>query len=603
MINDTSDNNMTQWTDEQKAIITKYQRINFVNACAGSGKTATILGVMEHIKQQRDARTKTQKTNGILGYVGKQEKLLYLCFNKHLKEDVKKKLAMKGLEKQVRVGTFNSITYQYVFFERNGGVPKFDDFLVARGFDLTCMDMSDCCKAILKEMSKWLVNWKEDQEMEFLVEKLLECKDFKITHALCDRLYMLDNQVQPYRYIFVDEVQDLKGLFLEMLVRQVKYVDKMCSQGQEGAVFFVGDPCQKIYGFLDPREGFNFLHKRLKEEGVSYKEFHLTCSFRCPPHVVGEANKILALLGAIPMQSFKNEMKNEYRDEFKGKGSILLCRTNFAILEHIARAILPDGKREKELRFFNLGEKDIGQIFRDFEDMCLFWKKDFDKIDNKEKFSPYEKLMQKQGSLLIVLKTAIEKGDSVFASDLSSFMDIKERLENRGINVGVLLDEIRRLEEEGKKDSPFDCYISTAHKSKGMEFQSVCLAPQGFMRYYGIDLFDFDELKKSLDKVEFKVREVKKKGEGEVGEVAKNYLRVLRDFKAFLKQDFEDNVVVEELRLLYVALTRSQSHLENATNYTNNLEKWLDGIKDVVVSYKDLAQEGERLYEREKIST
>ena len=70
------------WTEEQKAVIKCIDPLIVVNACAGSGKTATLLGIMR---------------------ANPKKKILYIVFNSSMKEEAEEKVKKQCEEIKVWV--------------------------------------------------------------------------------------------------------------------------------------------------------------------------------------------------------------------------------------------------------------------------------------------------------------------------------------------------------------------------------------------------------------------------------------------------------------------------------------------------------------------
>ena len=72
------------WTQEQKSVIKCTDPLIVVNACAGSGKTATLLGVMR---------------------ANPNKKILYIVFNSSMKKEAEEKVRKYGFH-YVDIKTF-----------------------------------------------------------------------------------------------------------------------------------------------------------------------------------------------------------------------------------------------------------------------------------------------------------------------------------------------------------------------------------------------------------------------------------------------------------------------------------------------------------------
>ncbi len=79
------------WTEEQKQIIKCQDPLIVVNACAGSGKTATLLGIMK---------------------ANPNKKILYIVFNTSMKQEAEEKVR-KYKFYHVHIKTSHGLAYQH----------------------------------------------------------------------------------------------------------------------------------------------------------------------------------------------------------------------------------------------------------------------------------------------------------------------------------------------------------------------------------------------------------------------------------------------------------------------------------------------------------
>jgi DNA helicase-2/ATP-dependent DNA helicase PcrA len=128
-------------------------------------------------------------------------------------------------------------------------------------------------------------------------------------------------QPQQYRYVFVDECQDLNILQQELAYRS-------CEPG--GRMIFVGDQRQAIYGFAGAdAESFDRIIQRTKGDVLP-----LNICYRCPTSHIELAKKLVPALEAAPNAA---EGIVEYAnpdDLYKlvSKGSLVMCRLNAPLI-------------------------------------------------------------------------------------------------------------------------------------------------------------------------------------------------------------------------------------------------------------------------------
>ncbi len=136
-----------------------------------------------------------------------------------------------------------------------------------------------------------------------------------------------------YPFLFIDELQDTNLLQLDLLNLLV---------GENTHVFAVADDDQMIYGWVDahPENVTEFV------ERFGAKEVPLLSSYRCPPHIVRAANRVIAL------NERRRDVFMESRVETRGGDVIVLAAQNMSEGEVVAREIeraLADGIPQGEI--------------------------------------------------------------------------------------------------------------------------------------------------------------------------------------------------------------------------------------------------------------
>lgn len=99
--------------------------------------------------------------------------------------------------------------------------------------------------------------------------------------------HMYDMKVGPYKHVFIDEAQDLNPAQLQLAL-------SACAK--DGRITLFGDRNQAIYGFrAASSESFDKLIKSLKA-----KILPLSISYRCPVNVVNKAKQFVPTIQAAP---------------------------------------------------------------------------------------------------------------------------------------------------------------------------------------------------------------------------------------------------------------------------------------------------------------
>lgn len=429
-------------TPEQQAAIEGAQsgRTIKITAYAGTGKTSTLIHIGHSIPHRR---------------------FTYLAFNKAIAQDAQKKFSQN-----VRCHTFHSMAFNNVSREitknltgirwmpdsmaqffglKDISVPmeklKHQHALLSKSEQayilISAVNMfcrSPDSQMLLGHVVKAVPEWVENHAA-IQVAKLLypHCKDFwekctskdydyKISHDLYLKLWAMQDPVIPGDYLMMDEAQDADPLMLNILSKQ------------KVPIIFVGDRNQAIYGW---RGSLNAM------KSINAPEYRLTKSFRFGQAVADKANQILSTLlnEHVPL------IGNEAIDSTIGPISqpqAFLVRTNVGAFS-LVLDLLNEGRKPRV-------EMDTASLITDIEDAIklernlplnkssiFFGFNSWDQVERFVKDTP--------------------------GSDLKAIVSLISRNSPQ-----TLLSVLSNLSQ---KDG--DCVVSTAHKSKGLEFDSVYL--------------------------------------------------------------------------------------------------------------------------------
>lgn len=288
-------------TPEQASIfaaVAAAQRNLIISACAGGGKTSTIVESLKTLPV-RDPDTLMPPS------------IVFLAFNKSIAETLKARCPS-----HVNCATFHSLGYSAL--RRSGILPK-----------TSKVDGSKCRKLVFNAIGRT-----DDTDNVIRLVSLLKSRPQEPTAGLCeelcllhdltfedrgtafraavsvvnastrdlslidfdDMLYLpviLDVSFDPMDWVFVDEFQDTNDIQLEILGRLQKpwISDQPDEQYSPTRYIFVGDPAQAIYGFRGANS--DAMTKGATRFGCT--SMPLSVSFRCPKAVVAEAQKALAM--------------------------------------------------------------------------------------------------------------------------------------------------------------------------------------------------------------------------------------------------------------------------------------------------------------------
>ena len=477
-------------TSEQLAILKSTGNIK-INAVAGSGKTSTIIEY---------AATRPAES-----------KILYLAFNKSVKDEAKKKFEDRGL-KNVKVETAHSLAYRHIIPKYGYTVKsgyktteiaeilnlrvngeKHAEFIIANHINKLLTFYCNSSKKTLQELNyidtitdkkaKTFVKTHYayiQQKALVLIEKM-DKKKIDIIHDYYLKKFHLSNPKLSYDYILFDEGQDASAATLDIFLKQ------------DAVKVIVGDTNQQIYGW---RYAVNSLEK------ANFQTFNLSTSFRFDQNIADLAIRILKLKSHI-------EIKNEVSINGKGMerpvlSKAVIARTNLGLLLK-AIGYVTEKKKVQQLYF----EGNIHSYTYADDGTSLY---DVLHLYNGKHRLIRDKLVKAMNNL-DDLKDYVKKTEDV---QMGMMVEIVEKYGNE---IPKILDEIKAKHVDNKDREKAEIIFSTVHRSKGMEYDEIQLVN---------DFLTEETLKKIVD------------DKPENIDVAK---------------------INEEINLLYVAVTRTKNKL------------------------------------------
>lgn len=316
---------------KQQAIYDLFHNTNYniiINAVAGSGKTTTLMQLLEQIN----------------------EKALFLAFNKSIQTEIQEKIDSRGLKmgkaltmhalgllairnwKTTRIN--NSKNYELVRklqddFPEHFGRRKmrWEDKLRA---SFTLMDMNDVSRMFLTDdyetvveamvsIDKSVYEFPGIKEVweQMLTYRYAAYEENTVEVDFQDMIFLaahknLEIPLEP-TYLFIDECQDLN-------LAQHKMINNFIEQGTIRKWVAVGDKNQAIYGFSGASgESFNmFLDKG------NVRQMPLDMCYRCPRSVVTEANKVFNVM--MPAKREEGKVREINDVSLVKNDSMIVCR-------------------------------------------------------------------------------------------------------------------------------------------------------------------------------------------------------------------------------------------------------------------------------------
>lgn len=485
-------------TEEQLTAIRSPAKKLTIVACAGSGKTTTLIEKIKHMANQPDVRT---EEIGIITYTNAAADVL------------RKRLMKEANPAYAHLGTTHSLIYRLVRIEHE-----------ARGFKPPTILPEGSASELLLTAAQ-MVGYKGSEK------RLNDCYERSKYMSLKQRLTPEENAVARYRHMLATEgFYDYNTILVEGLrliteghgktldfVRSIKHL--LVDEFQDAASIdiatflawpaetktFVGDTNQSIFGWRGAdREVF----QRLKADG--FIETKLSVNFRCAAEIVTAANNLIKYNvdhADYEMTAF-NEVKGsvwhveagsqdilraKIIDELKiamGSGAkpsemAVLCRTNL-IADTYRSAIEQAGiPVEKEVKNFNIRDWPTAKLWLAFlaspdnntmlrllcQQAVLHFDEDYviQAIEKGLSVNGLKEFVPEESPRMTLDDLALTGRKFNIDSDC-----IKHLVENYGnLTPGQALAEIK-----GGGDSPFTKSTEgvacvTAHSAKGREWDFV----------------------------------------------------------------------------------------------------------------------------------
>lgn len=479
-----------------------------IESFAGTGKTTTLEKIFEHFPEKQ---------------------ILYLVFNKDMQKEAKSR--MKKF-RNVKVSTIHSLAYQ--FFKKEFRTAKLENFdlsplIIQELFGLE--DLVNSCR-ILNEYKEFLASsvsindlkkeiptnleidkeiknkaLKEGKEIKeyfyFLPDKRVKFRfskfivnilkkqlsgEIHVTHDLYLKLFQLSKpDLSNYDLIAVDEAQDITWSILDIV------------QNQKSLKIFVGDRYQNIYGF---RKTINAL-----EEIKTEYEYELNVSYRIGQPIADLSMNILSKRYNTSLNIIGNNIsKVSSLSEIQSGDKIYkLARKSITLLLE-AQECLDCGIKYRFIGGINKYGVNTALNFLKYGSIYYNNKR----INKAQIREIYEETEDPELGILLAIENKFRTEDN--------------------LNLLVMNEEL--------KDEDAEVILTTAHRSKGLEWDNVEL------------LNDFELIPSSV--------------------VKKDAITGEESTKSILSDK-------QEFNLFYVAITRAKKNLilpfsiKNQIEYINTL--------------------------------
>lgn len=458
-------------TDEQIAAIQCSEHEFIVSACAGSGKTSTLV----HYAAARP-----------------KEQFLYLAFNRAIKEEAERKFGPN-----TRCVTTHGLAYGAFgkHFRAKLGNPK--PYHIASALQLSMLEAANVLETLNsyfrsadRELGDQHAPTSDPEQARHWVRLATKAKALmedptnqEVPHAHDCYLKMFQvngGQIKADCILF-DEFQDAND------------VTKSIVQQQRARKIYVGDARQSIYAF---RGATNTMDKMR-----SVKHLHLTASFRFGDGVAAVAN---AVLGAYQDHPQKIRGLGAERTVFavdRSRPHTVLCRTNGMLFMEVVSLMV------RNIPFYLVGGV---KNYRFDNVLDAYWLRHGERGKIKDKFIASFDDFEIMESYA---KSVDDKEIKFLARCVTEY----------GKRIPGLITDIQKKALDAPSGN--EVTLTTGHRSKGLEWMDVVLAD------------DFTDMRTSFDPA--------------------------------AGQEVEPDI--QEINLLYVALTRAQRGLE----IPKGIKEWL----------------------------
>ena len=434
-------------TREQNAIINSRGNIK-INAVAGSGKTTT---VVEYAR----ARPKSSK-------------ILYLAFNKSVKQEAKRRFIAIGLN-NVKVETAHSLAYKHIVFKNQyrvrhqgyktheivgllgltGNGEKHAEYIVANHINKFISYFCNSEKQKIRELNYLDVVTDEkaktfvstfydyiEKKTRFLLSKMNK-GEVEVTHDFYLKKFQLENPILNFDYILFDEGQDASAVMLAVFLKQ------------KATKVIVGDIHQQIYGW---RFAVNAL------ENAAFKTYNLSTSFRFNQDIADLAMGVL---------KWKSHLAEQETFVVNGKGSsketkvkAVLARTNLGLLIKAIEYVTEKRKVKKIYFEGNINSYTYADEGASLYDVLNFY--------NGKRRLIKDKLIQK-------MKDTDELEDYIKKTEDVQLGMMVEIVKEYGNEIPGIIKEIKQKHVGNDERGKAEMIFSTVHRSKGMEYDAVQL--------------------------------------------------------------------------------------------------------------------------------
>lgn len=437
-----------------------------VEACAGSGKTTTLINALNNINENK--------------------KVLFCAFNTDIVKELEKKI---GKRENVEISTIHSLGRKIIRTNLRKDIELNEykySLQLYREIDNYCEKYQNVNKKNVHNINKLIslmrsnLVYDEEGGIDVIKKYGIVCNRSELRVAIDMIEWGMNNtdvidytdmiflpnilNMQPwkcqYDYVFVDEAQDLSAAQLATVLKCQKINTRYV---------FVGDPNQAIYGFSGSDvESFEKI-KNLP----NMKLMPLSISYRCGKNIVKLAQNIVPSI-QYEESNIDGEVKYDADLSKIKDGDMIICRNNAPLMD-IYYNLLRQGKK------CYVKGRGIDEDENGFGNNLI-------RLIESTNIEPLNISLQEDGVFMRLCTKLAQLRDRMMAE-----YDIDEDIALGAIPCTNLIDKINtlkiigenfntasELKEEIKKifnnKTEEGISLSTVHKSKGLEADNVYIA-------------------------------------------------------------------------------------------------------------------------------
>lgn len=430
-----------------------------VEALAGTGKTSTLIGGLEHLLYGD-----VMLTSFGVDIVDELELRIPSGSNAKARtiSSLGRSAIMRWIKPANREPDRKKLTDHTMLAIANAGIAPTNTmtFIVARAVERAknrMISTPEAASALLQQMDIVIPKSPEERFTDLeagaiVVDALMRCATDVTRYDFADMIWLplvRNLPMRQYQHMLVDEAQDLSPAQI-MLVRQ------MVAPG--GRLQAIGDRFQSLYQF---RDADSLAMSRIIE-GVNARTLSLPISWRCPARVIVEAQKYVPAIQVAPgaPPGVVETIHLDELAEMVDPGDFVLSRSN-----------APLAKVGAELKMAGIPVVQLGhEIGEQYVDLIV-----------RSKTTTVEALREWLDRYLEERLETITDGDAIEA--------IKDKIETiKNFSLGFdyareVVKYIRNVYTDDVKEK--SVILSTVHRAKGKEAKRVFLLWESFLRRDG----------------------------------------------------------------------------------------------------------------------